>query len=58
MYVKPVSVSALPIDKFGGVVVAWSRFGGSLHDTLLWVISCGFWKWPDFDTSPESIGGY
>ena len=47
MYLKPVAAGRmqLPVDSFGGVVVAWSRFGGSLRETLLWVVSANVWDW-------------
>jgi len=50
LYLKPVESGRmnLPTDSFQGVVVAWSRFGGSLREALLWVISANVWDW----TSP------
>lgn len=45
VYVKPVDFAQLPIDKFGGCVISWSRFNGSLKSTLEFAISYGFWKW-------------
>jgi hypothetical protein len=45
VYVKPVDHADLPVDKFKGVVVSWSRFDGSLKAALEFCIACGFWKW-------------
>ena len=54
VYAKPVDPrrTTLSVDKFGGVVLSWSRFGGSLKDTLLWASDAGLWDWRD----PFAIG--
>jgi hypothetical protein len=44
LYVKNVQTTSLPVDKFGGVNVAWSRFGGSCKQALQFVAAAGFWK--------------
>jgi hypothetical protein len=44
VYVKPVERSEfIKMDKFQGVQVSFSRFGGSIRETLNYCVTCGFW---------------
>ena len=44
VYVKPVEHSEfIKMDKFQGVQVSFSRFGGSIRETLNYCVTCGFW---------------
>ncbi len=50
VYLNPVDEGRmqLPTDSFKDVVVAWSRFGGSLRETLIWVVSANVWDWTKY----------
>ena len=47
-YLKPVvasRVAPLTVDKFGGLQLSWSRFGGSLRSTMEWIDQSTVWEW-------------
>ena len=47
-YLKPVvasRVAPLTVDKFGGLQLTWSRFGGSLRSTMEWIDQSTVWDW-------------
>ncbi len=47
MYINPVDRSSIAVDKYGGVVLAWSRFDNSIKQTFAFAIQYGFWSWSE-----------